>query len=536
VRWGRVLGIVVVTGALLAPRASAADPPPPDPTDIATALVRQACAVTWVAELCAPAAYPDPGYVATSEPHADQPLQSLIGVEHDHSGYSDGDPTARPADYYAAAKTGHNRADAGGDTGVVVDFMLSSDHSENEKLPVTTSEACFTDPLSCAPVLDGDQYRKWEATLEQANAATDRTGDAFTGFTALRGFEFTNDYFNHLGVYLSRNVVNAKVDGSYVTTEAFWNWLRRPADEGGGSDALVVFNHPGHDPQLSPFDGGTPTGPILQSTLGGANWHDYAYVPDVDDRVSAMEVNSGNTLPYFLKALRNGWHIGPVMNEDEHEREWSSTEKGKTVLLTRGRSPQDYYWALQHGRTIAMGADVITGTPGHPAVHPTVEYWADAADMDDPGAAILGATATGPSHELHLQATGLEPGSRAVLLAADPASTPTPLGVAGPDGSIGTTATVSAPTTGTDWRLVVICGPDSTACGTDARYDVVTAPIWFAAAASAPVAAVDASATGPSSAPLPGTIPATGWSLPAVAPVCLLGALLLLSRRRAWSG
>ena len=32
----------------------------------------------------------------------------------------------------------------------------------------------------------------------------------------MRGFEWTNDYYNHLGVYFSRNVVNAKIDGSYL--------------------------------------------------------------------------------------------------------------------------------------------------------------------------------------------------------------------------------------------------------------------------------------------------------------------------------
>ncbi len=47
--------------------------------------------------------------------------------------------------------------------------------------------------------------------------------------------------------------------------------------------------------------------------------------------------------------------------EDEHQREWSTTDDGKTLVLTRGRSPRDYYFAFQHHRMVRLGADLVDG-------------------------------------------------------------------------------------------------------------------------------------------------------------------------------
>jgi hypothetical protein len=537
VRRGVVAGAIGLIGILASPAAMARPAQEtPDPTDLAIAMVRQVCAAQWIDGVCEAVAYPDPGYQADAEPDTGQPLALRIGIVHDHSGYSDGDPTMRPSDYYAAARTGHNAADAGGDTGIKVDFMLSSDHSENEKLPITTAAVCL-DPtdlaalLSCSNVTQADHYRKWSETLTQANAATEHTGDAYTGFTAIRGFEYTNDYYNHLGVYFSRNVVNAKLDGSYLTTEAFWNWLRTPADRGGGSDALVIFNHPGGNPALSPFDSDTPLNQLLQDTLGGANWHDMAYVPDADDQVVAVEVNGGDDLSWYVRALRNGWHVGPVANEDEHQREWSSRDMGKTLVLTRGRSPRDYYFALQHHRTVSIDADLVDGAPGTAARYPQISYWADGHDVDDPAATVLGAAAGRGTHQLELAATGLPAGAQAVLV-SDALSEPRPFGTADASGTLRASAAAIAPASGEDWWFVVICQPSAAGCGASEDYSAVTAPIWLqanatAAAATAPTPAL-LSAT-PVTAPVPrasvlaGRLAATGPSGPSTG----LGALFL---------
>ena len=343
--------LVGIAAALGAPPASGEPSGLPELSDVALAALRQVCDRQWVEGVCEATGYPEPQYRSSEDPSPGLPLALRVGVLHEHSGYSDGDPDTIPADYFTAAHEGHNTVDGGGgDSGVIIDYLISSEHSENEKLPITTAEVCIDPsgipdaiaqleldgiipPLACSNIENADHYRKWNETLAQSIAGSD------DDFTAMRGFEWTNDYYNHMGVYFSRNVVNAKIDGSYLSMDVMWSWLREPAEQGGGSDALLVFNHPGGQPALTPFDGDLPHNQILNDTLGGANWNDLAYVPDADERVVGIEVNGGDDLAWYVKALRNGWHLGPVAAEDEHQREWSTSADDKTLMLTRGQSP-----------------------------------------------------------------------------------------------------------------------------------------------------------------------------------------------------
>ena len=219
-------------------------------------------------------------------------LEHYRGAIHEHSGYSDGVPGSTPSDYYAAG------AAAG------LDFLGSSEHSDSEDVPLVFSEDCLAVPdiAGCAiadPDSPANSFRKWEATQEQAEAAT--TPD----FTAFRGFEWTSDRFGHINVYFSRQAVNAKLDGGYAAIEAFWTWFTRRPSEGGGGDGLAVFNHP-DDKKLSDLD-------------PGRNWNDFAYVPAADDRMVGMELFNGGSRRYeswYVRALDKGWHVGAVGAED----------------------------------------------------------------------------------------------------------------------------------------------------------------------------------------------------------------------------
>jgi hypothetical protein len=471
-------------------------------------LVRELCDFQWVDGVCEQYLPAGPQYESDDDPSPGAPLVQLVGAVHNHSGYSDGDPTSIPADYYRAGRTGHNVADVGGDTGVILDFMFGSDHSENERLPITTAAVCVdpagipdalaqldligaVPPLACNHIAEtNDQYWKWAATLRQAIEGTEvsPTGD-YAGFTGVRGFEWTNDYFNHMNVYFSRNVVNAKTDGSYVSMDAMWNWLRTPVERGGGADARVSFNHPGGDPHLSPFDAGLPHTRLLAETKGGANWNDVAYVPDVDERVAAMEVNGGDDIEWYVKALTKGWHIGAVANEDEHQREWSTSSEGKTLVVTRGRGPRDYYFAVEHQRTVAIREELVNGAPGTKVVVPTIWFYADGsgpggAGVQDPAATLLGGTITGgQDHTLHLELSGLPAGSRVALVSNTTGGQtwPIPLGAADASGAFTASRVVTRPLTGESWYFAVVCPADTgVTCGTDQRYSAVTAPIWLA--------------------------------------------------------
>lgn len=252
------------------------------------------------------------GAETTSPP----PLVELVGALHEHSGYSDGWPGTIPADYYANAK-------ANG-----VDFLGSSEHSDNADLPVTASEGCLDPGLTASCVrTDGSS---WDATLAQARSASEP--GIFTGF---RGFEWTSDRFGHINVYFSENFANAKADGGYADMEAFWKWFERPSFAGGGADGLAVFNHPG-DKKLSSED------PAF-------NWNDFAYVPSADQRMVGIEVFNGGgeygsrgaAGGYYARALDRGWHVGAVGAEDighDEGDDWGGPAYAKTVVLATDNS------------------------------------------------------------------------------------------------------------------------------------------------------------------------------------------------------
>ncbi|HSW13210.1 MAG TPA: hypothetical protein VLI06_10260 [Solimonas sp.] len=454
-------------------------------------LVRTVCGVAWLPGLCNTVAFEDPQYRVEADPHPGAPYFLAIGTVHEHSSYSDGDPQQIPRDYFAAGRDGHNTADAGGDTGIRVDFMLSSEHSDNEKLPVTTSAACIpigtdlspgtlsptvlANLVSCAHTGDLDHYFKWQATLQQA------LDGSSAGFTAMRGFEWTNDYYNHMNVYLSTNVVNAKVDGSYVGMNFMWRWLQTPVDQGGGADALAAFNHPGSKPALTPFDGDLPHNELL-ARLGNANWNDLAHVPEVDARVVGIEVNGGDDLSWYVKALQQGWHVGPLGAEDEHQREWSTRSKPKTVMLVRGRDPQDYYHALQNRRTMALRPELVGGAPGEKASFPQIRYWADGSGLQD-GIPLGTIVRDSAAHTLHVDIEGLPAGTRVSLMAGDAEqAAPMALGVADAGGRYQGSQAVSAPGSGQRWYFLLLCPAAETQCGSSEEYLGVTAPIWFAPA------------------------------------------------------
>jgi hypothetical protein len=267
----------------------------------------------------------------------------FVGALHEHSGYSDGWPGSRPADYYASGRA-HG-----------LDFMGGSDHSDNLGLPDSTSQYCLSNsppPATCAvadPVNPGDAFRKWDATLEQASGATKPS------FTAFRGFEWTSDRFGHINVYFSTNWANAKDDGGYASMESFWSWLLRPASLGGGGDGLATFNHPGAK-KLSTSD-------------PAYNWDDFSYMPAADPQMVGIEVyNSASDygMPgahgspaegWYAHALDRGWHVGAVGAEDlGHERgdDWGGPGQAKTVVLSRDRSVEALEAAMRARRFYAV--------------------------------------------------------------------------------------------------------------------------------------------------------------------------------------
>ena len=428
--------------------------------------LRQVCDYQYLPG-CDLTAFERPGYAVEADPSPRGKYRWKVGAVHEHSGYSDGAPGSVPRDYFDAARTGIN-ADS---NGVKLDFLFSSEHSDNTQITPTTNPECLSGAealVACGAFTNNDFYWKWPSTLRQANEST---GD---GFTAIRGFEWTNDLYNHMNVYFSTNFRNVKIDGSYLTMERMWEWLQRPVDEGGGADGLVTFNHPGSEPKLTPADGGLPHTTVLAMT-GISNWNELAYVPAVDKRVVGMEINGGEDIEFYVRALTNGWHIGAVAAEDHHGRNWASSGDLKTLILTKGTTPQDYYWAFANRRTIALQEELVEGASGEKAIVPTIDFTAD-------GEHVLGSIVdvAGPGqHTLRVKTSGLEPGTRvAIVGSAAGQAAPIQLGAADALGELNKKVTVTS--TGDDWYFAVVCPARGTsACGSDRSYLAVTAPIWF---------------------------------------------------------
>lgn len=262
----------------------------------------------------------------------------LEGALHEHSGYSDGWPGSTPRTYFGAGR------DAG------LDFMGSADHSDNVFIPYTFSAYCAQDIDACReadPVNPADSYRKWPATLEQADAA------GTPAFTAFRGFEWTSDVYGHINVYFSSQVTNAKADGG--TPDFLWKWLGRPAAAGGGADGIATFNHPGAK--------GTPGSDAF-------NWHDFAFRHSADAQMVGIETFNDQTDygsdgakgnppagGWYAHALDRGWHVGAVGAEDlGHDKadDWGGPARGKTVILATGRSRAELKAAMLERRFYAI--------------------------------------------------------------------------------------------------------------------------------------------------------------------------------------
>ncbi|MBI4728066.1 MAG: CehA/McbA family metallohydrolase [Acidobacteria bacterium] len=267
---------------------------------------------------------------------ADPPYLSLVGALHEHSGYSDGWPGSTPADYYASGKA------------FGLDFLAGSEHSDNSQIPAVFSEYCLTpeDAAKCA-IADDDNpvnsFRKWDATLDYARAATD------AGFTGFRGFEWTSDVFGHINVFFSAHDWNAKEDGGYgATTKTFYTWFGLPHEVGGGDDGLAVFNHPGDKC-------------LLGRTDATCDWNHFEYVPEADDRMVGIELYNGHDTygSYYVEALDKGWHLGAVGAEDiGHSKsdDWGGPGWAKTVILATDRSEAAIRAAMLARRFYAVRA------------------------------------------------------------------------------------------------------------------------------------------------------------------------------------
>lgn len=289
---------------------------------------------------------------ATTQQCAGVEWPHRIGSLHEHSGFSDGAVGTTPADYFAA----------GADLGL--DFVGSSEHSDNARLPLTADTDCVSPDLLQCIQLPPEGLLKWESTQDLAAAASNDS------FTAFRGFEWTSDRFGHINVYFSTYDLNAKLGTGYLLSMAdFAFWFTAPLTLGGGEDGIAVFNHPGREDIFhTACDNFGPLAEACGTVFNGDpayTWNDFEYQQDLSERFVGIEMfgkasdyyDGDNGAPpsgWFAYALDKGWYLAPVGAEDEHGHQWAQPQRAKTVIIAADRSPDALKEAMRARRFYAL--------------------------------------------------------------------------------------------------------------------------------------------------------------------------------------
>jgi hypothetical protein len=259
-------------------------------------------------------------------------LRVLAGSLHDHTTDSDGDTASEDVMRFLA----DFREDLG------IDYAVTTDHSDFFPVPYqrVLDAAQAADPTRLLP---GDIWQRQGALM-----STYRSRE----FSALRGFEWTNDQQNHLNVLLSQNWTNRFVGGEHsLRMDLFWQWLSTdpltdPAGAGlgyGGADGIGIFNHPGDK--------------------GALNWDDYALHAGAAERMALIEIHGsagrGGRLDsdagWYWFALARGWHVSPVMDWDWHE--WRAG--GVLANPTPGASYEDGSSYLPGQRSLVLASSAL---------------------------------------------------------------------------------------------------------------------------------------------------------------------------------
>lgn len=198
---------------------------------------------------------------------------------------------------------------------------------------------------------------EWSDTLTQANAFNQDGA-----FVALRGFEYTNYASGHINVF---DTTSYRSFWSSMTLSSFYSWL-------DSNNGLGQFNHPGDPGSFGSF-GLNAKAVDNMSLLETANGS--------DTNASGTYVNDYND------ALKKGWKVAPVGNNDNHKLADAgrrtvlvATDLTRSGLLTAMRARR-MYSSDDHNLEVAFvlnGAWMGSTVPGS-----TGEYQFDVTLQDD---------------------------------------------------------------------------------------------------------------------------------------------------------
>jgi hypothetical protein len=274
------------------------------------------------------------------------------GNFHAHTSYSDGDD--EPQDAFAYAR------DVAG-----LDIMMVTDHLEQ---------------LYLVPPLN-----RWGACETQANAA-----NAPGAFLADCGYEYGSGMALPLCVSTGHNNVLFPTGLFPAVQQDFHDFY---ATFVACAECIGQFNHPGSE--------------------SCQHWNFFEYDPAVDERMNLFEFNgSGPVWDMFFQALDAGWHVSPMVNQDNHSANWGTASDDRSGVYLSALSRDALRQALLERRTfmsedanaaIQLMAEDTCWMGSMLSGYPAVELDAHAEDPDGadgfvslelfgPGQALLAST------------------------------------------------------------------------------------------------------------------------------------------------
>lgn len=157
-------------------------------------------------------------------------------------------------------------------------------------------------------------------------------------FTALCGFEWTENVLGHVAVINSDNYITTA--SPYNTFSGLCNWLN-------SNECVAFFNHPGRNNSTGlEFDHFTsiPTNKFVGMEL----WNKTDRFP-VYYYTDGYYPNDGNK-SWIDEAISRGWKIGASGSEDNHSGTWGTATNSKLAVLAPANNRTEIYNALKARR------------------------------------------------------------------------------------------------------------------------------------------------------------------------------------------
>ena len=207
----------------------------------------------------------------------------FFGNIHSHTSYSDG-----TGDPFIAFEYAKNNSD--------LDILCITDHGRSINL--TSRKESEWDNTEDAGILNSDE-----------------------SFLGIRGFEWTLTGPGHITIYDTKNFTSS-METSF---DGIYKWIIL-------NNGIGNFCHP--KPEWGTFN-------------------NFQYYPLADKYMTMFEIiNSSDSIQpvYFenyIAALNKGWHIAPTANQDNHEHNWGTKNRARTVFIMDDLTEKDLYDSMR---------------------------------------------------------------------------------------------------------------------------------------------------------------------------------------------